>query len=75
MNKRQLKKARKKAGYWVLARDGATLWMMKGSCAKLTARERQILGSEIKEAEQHRDESFRQACIEVLGEDPVTDWQ
>ena len=75
MNKRQLKKARKKAGYWVMARWGRTRWMMRGSCARLTSRERQVLAKEIAEAERIRDEAFRKACIEVLGEDPETDWQ
>ena len=71
MNKRQLKKARSKAGYWVCARNGVTQWMCrKRSCARLTSYERQVLAKEIAEAERIRDEAMRQAIIEVTGEDP-----
>jgi hypothetical protein len=74
MNKRQLKKARKKAGYWIYARNGATQWMCrKRSCAKLTSYERQVLAKEIKDCEKIRDDAMRQAILEVTGED-MNEW-
>jgi hypothetical protein len=79
MKKRQIKKAMRKAAYWVLAGAGATQWMMtkQHSCAKLTGQEkaRPVIKKFTEEFSKHRDETFRQACIEVLGEDPETDWQ
>jgi hypothetical protein len=71
VNRRQLKKARFKAVHWGLPE----IMRRERSCAKLTSYERQVLAKEIKEFDTHVHESFRKACIDVLGEDPDVDWQ
>ena len=48
--------------------------MVKPRHGRLTWREKRRYNEDIKDMSEMRHEAFRQACIEVLGEDPDTDW-
>jgi len=48
--------------------------MIEPRHGRLTWREKQRYNEDIKAMKDHRREAFRQACINVLGEDPETDW-
>lgn len=70
---RKLKKVANKVSCEVgLAGQGDK--MLKSKFGKLTWREKQRYNREMKALADVRQQSFRQACIEVLGEDPETDW-
>jgi hypothetical protein len=49
--------------------------MIKQRFGRLTWRERQRYNEDIEAMKGIRRDAFRQACIEVLGEDPETDWE
>jgi len=48
--------------------------MLKPKFGRLTWRERRRYNEEMKALADVRQQAFRQACIEVLGEDPEEDW-
>ena len=78
MKKRQLNKLLKKAVYSEIGLTGQGVTAFDENNVKrygrLHPRHRGLLKPIIEAEKVRRKACFRQACIEVIGEDPETDW-